>query len=180
MKEKFEKTHWHKQRQRYIKKWALGKIIELGCGNIPCFEHSVKTDIRKFKGYILFDLNFSFPLKEKFDTVIATEVIEHLWNVDNFLNECYSILNKNGIFILSTPNIKYWKNRIDLLFGKTTIFDEDEYKKSSGFVGHLRFYTPQKFCGLLKKYSFRVEEVKPIGRIRFINFCPDFIVKARK
>lgn len=41
---------------------------------------------------------------EKFDTVIAGELLEHLDNPMQFLRECYALLNENGRLVLSTPN----------------------------------------------------------------------------
>jgi len=163
----------------FVYRNAKGKIIELGCGDSPYFNHSIKVDIRRFKNYLCFDLNSPFLIEEKFDTVIATEVIEHLWNADNFLSECHRILNEDGILILSTPNVKYWKTRLRLLFG-FSVFDEESYKKRRGFGGHLRFYTPERLTRTLEEHGFTVKELRPIGRMRILNFCGDFILKAKK
>jgi 2-polyprenyl-3-methyl-5-hydroxy-6-metoxy-1,4-benzoquinol methylase len=43
---------------------------------------------------------------ESFDLVLASEVVEHLWNPQNFFNEAYRILKPSGYLILSTPEGK--------------------------------------------------------------------------
>jgi 2-polyprenyl-3-methyl-5-hydroxy-6-metoxy-1,4-benzoquinol methylase len=38
-----------------------------------------------------------------FDVVIASEVLEHLWNPHNFFDEAYRVLRANGHLIIETP-----------------------------------------------------------------------------
>jgi len=38
-----------------------------------------------------------------FDLVLASEIVEHLWNPHNFLDEAYRILKADGHLIISTP-----------------------------------------------------------------------------
>jgi len=45
------------------------------------------------------------PINEKFDAVICQEIIEHLENPWKLFRDVKQILSKDGIFILSTPNI---------------------------------------------------------------------------
>jgi 2-polyprenyl-3-methyl-5-hydroxy-6-metoxy-1,4-benzoquinol methylase len=40
---------------------------------------------------------------ESFDLVLASEVVEHLWNPQNFFIEAFRILKPRGYLILSTP-----------------------------------------------------------------------------
>lgn len=41
---------------------------------------------------------------EKFDLVMALEVIEHVNTPDDFVNTCAKLVGKNGLLIFSTPN----------------------------------------------------------------------------
>jgi ubiquinone/menaquinone biosynthesis C-methylase UbiE len=44
------------------------------------------------------DLNSNFPFDDNtFDVVHANQVIEHLFDTDNFLNEVYRILKRGGV-----------------------------------------------------------------------------------
>ena len=38
-----------------------------------------------------------------FDLVLASEIMEHLWNPHGLINEAYRVLKENGYFIISTP-----------------------------------------------------------------------------
>lgn len=83
----------------------------------------------------------SFPFeKESFDLVLACEIIEHIYHTDFFLEEAKRVLKKNGILILSTPNLVSLYNRIKMLFGKYPSF-VPEYHTSEGTSGHIRAYT---------------------------------------
>lgn len=52
----------------------------------------------------------------EFDIVTASEVIEHLHNPRNLVRESYRILKKDGLFVLTTPNILNMKSRLRYLF----------------------------------------------------------------
>jgi len=72
----------------------------------------------------------------EFEVVIAGDVIEHLKQPDKTLKKIKGVLKKDGVLIASTPNIAYWKSRLNLLLGN---FDYTEY----GIMDrtHLRFFT---------------------------------------
>ena len=48
-----------------------------------------------------------FP-DESFDLLVAFEVIEHLTDYRAFLDECGRLLTRNGLFIVSSPNKRYY------------------------------------------------------------------------
>ena len=59
------------------------------------------------------DLNKPKKISQKFDTIIAGEVIEHLESPINFLTYCKSLLKKGGRLIITSPNaigLQYIKN----------------------------------------------------------------------
>ncbi len=64
------------------------------------------------------------------------EVIEHLYNSDLVISEIYRILKRNGILILSTPNLASWINRLVLLLGYQPFSHDVSFIK--GF-GRLKF-----------------------------------------
>lgn len=41
---------------------------------------------------------------DSFDVIVACAVIEHVDNPNKMLSECYRVLKKNGILIITTPN----------------------------------------------------------------------------
>ncbi|MDO8269896.1 MAG: class I SAM-dependent methyltransferase [Candidatus Levybacteria bacterium] len=59
-----------------------------------------------------------FPYPESFfDLVISNQVIEHLLNKDLFISECYRVLQKEGLVVLSTENIASLDNILSILLG---------------------------------------------------------------
>lgn len=160
------------ERDKIAKVWSSGKILELGCGEFPLFKDSTKVDIVKINGCIQADCNYPLPLKGEFDTIIALELIEHLWNIENFLMECNRLLKPNGKLIISTPNVKYWKTRLKLLFGIDSDFTTDGT--------HLYYFSPDSLKKKLNEYGFKMEVVKPLGRIKLLSFCGGFIARFKK
>lgn len=118
------------------------------------------------------DFNYHVPFnKNFFDVIIAGEIIEHLYNTDNFFREIRRILNRDGILLLTTPNLASWMNRLFLLFGfqpyDTEVSDESHIfgkefiydlmeKKTSQALGHLRCFTKKALHAVLKHYHFKV------------------------
>ena len=165
---------WFKQRFDIAKKWSIGKVLEVGCGEHPIFQDSVKIDVAKIDGCIQWDCNKGLPVNVgKFDTIIGLEFIEHLTEFDNFLKACYSHLNKNGRTIFSTPNILSVKNRINFLLGKPKPFIRHGGE-------HFLFFTHTSLKHKLEEHSFKVIFMRPLGRIISINFCNGFIIVAEK
>lgn len=64
------------------------------------------------------NLNDPFPFEnESIDVLHTNQVIEHLWNLDNFVRESYRVLRPNGYAIISTENLASWHNIFSLLLG---------------------------------------------------------------
>lgn len=102
-----------------------------------------------------------------FNTIICSEVIEHLVNPDHLLEEIYRVMRPNGYLIITTPNLGSWYNRILLLFGCQPLFNDISirYSYNKPFkispTGHLRLYTFDSLKFLLKKYNFSI--IKSLG-----------------
>jgi 2-polyprenyl-3-methyl-5-hydroxy-6-metoxy-1,4-benzoquinol methylase len=45
-------------------------------------------------------------IKQRFDVIIASEVLEHQVDPKEFMETCFEMLNKNGILIITVPNRK--------------------------------------------------------------------------
>ncbi len=146
-------------------------ILELGCGEYPHFENSTKADIAPIKGYLQVDCNKPFKIRKKFDKVIAIELIEHLWNVDGFLEELKKIIKPNGEIIISTPNVKYWRVRLDLLLGKDRNFDNNGT--------HLWYFSPQSFRKKMEEHGLEIIEMKPLGATKILDIAGGFITRIR-
>ena len=141
-----------------------GKLLEIGCcggeflqllqkmgWKVSGLEISKKATKRaKDKGLDVkvHDANNKFPFKDNsFDVVVAGEIIEHTFDDVGFLDECYRILKKNGLLIITTPNLISLKNRFLMLFGFNPRY----------VLGrcHYRFYTKKVFEDIIKKSKFQ-------------------------
>lgn len=91
-----------------------GKLLDIGCGSMP---YKRLFNVDKFLGMDI-DSEFSrklgvadyfyngktFPLKSSsFDSCICNQVLEHVFNPDEFLGEIYRILKPNGKLLLTVP-----------------------------------------------------------------------------
>lgn len=93
-------------------------VLDIGAGNNPISrgiktKKTIKLDgIKKYKPDVLANINKGLPLKNgSADTIIAGEVIEHMYNPIKFVRECHRVLKLGGMLVLSTPNTCSLKNR---------------------------------------------------------------------
>lgn len=103
--------------------------------------------------------NYSFPFRsESFDVVVAGEVIEHMTDPDEFLQEVVRVLKPNGHCILTTPNLASWYNRLLLLLGYQPHHSDVSlwhnvgklWPLVDGSSGHFRVFTLRALEELLK------------------------------
>jgi SAM-dependent methyltransferase len=143
----------HETVVKLVKQYSPKTIIDLGSGNggIPLLLHRegfniTATDsnpkINEAADEIpceQMDLNKPLKLNKKYDMVICTEVIEHLYNSKKLFSDAHKLLNKNGIFIFSTPNNQNWFGRLFFLFtGKFPTFQGRPHEmKRSWFEPHI-------------------------------------------
>ena len=127
------------------------------------------------------NLNRKFPIKSNLlDCITATEVVEHLSDVDNFLSECKRVLKKGGSVIISTENLAGWQNIFSLVLGNqpytgpylSKVFSAVArpsgkfYKHPLPMDPHLNVMTLKALIRLLKLYGFNnIEEY--IGQLNF-------------
>jgi len=119
-----------------------------------------------------FDTQFHLVPSSKFDIVIALDVMEHVFDVFNFVENCRRILNDRGILFLRVPNIAYIRHRIRLLFGALPITaswfgtkgEITAWRNRHGWDGgHLHFFTIPMLYKLLKNNNFIIEQCSDPG-----------------
>lgn len=124
-----------------------------------------EEDAQKAKKYArstyvgnLDDTDFVNKIRGKYDVVVAADVLEHLKNPENVLKQLQKNLNKNGLILISLPNIACWQIRKDLFFkGKFEYEDWGILDKT-----HLRFYTYETIQKLIRNCGYKIIEVLQI------------------
>ena len=159
----------HLMKQKYTESTVIGidiskMALKLGRNQYPEVTF-IRADAEK---------KLPFP-SNYFDLVISGEHIEHLVDVDSYLEEINRVTKKNGHLLLTTPNLASWINRIFLMFGLQPWYLEGSYRKTlpifsfmsfrfpensaSPAVGHLRLYTLNMLKKILFVYGFTCRKV---------------------
>jgi len=173
------------------------KILDVGCGvhcELAQYLHEgdeyfgvdfyKESEIKgKFVKYFSGDLNEqkleNLVSVNTFDVIFCGEVIEHLFSPDALMREMYKLLNKDGILILSTPNLAYWLNRVLLVFGISPFYLENssEIKLGRKFSflgqgnkteGHIRLFTYGALREFVQKENFTIVKIVPVIWKNFI------------
>jgi 2-polyprenyl-3-methyl-5-hydroxy-6-metoxy-1,4-benzoquinol methylase len=121
--------------KKSLKSGVSPKVLSLGCASgiieerimkeVGCEMYGVDgspvcLEIAQTKGIVVQAANIEESLPygdESFDIVWAGEIIEHIFDTEAFLNEIRRVLKKDGVVILSTPNLASLSDRFKFLFG---------------------------------------------------------------
>lgn len=154
---------------RAIRKFFLGArtCLDIGCGNgqnmrmlrtmgIQCVGLTIsQREMEQAQQYgecLLYDIAAGFPpclLTRKFDVVLASHVIEHIFYPQQLLSDIKLVMSKGAIF--AVPNILYWRNRAKLMLG---IWQYQEL----GIMDytHCRFYSYDSIHELLRTNKMKI------------------------
>lgn len=164
----------HGARSPFLKKWiGTGKrVLDLGCRDgmlTQCYRDGNEVTGADIDQQALalakerlgiqtewVDLNSEWIWKrDSFDCIVACEIVEHLFFMDQFLLNVSRTLKKNGIFIGSVPNAFRVRNRWKFLLGREYETDET----------HVRQFSYKKLETVLKRYFNEIELVPLEGKI---------------
>ncbi len=101
----------------------------------------------------------------KFDTIVSTEVIEHLYNPRAFVSFAKAILSKNGggEIMISTPYHGFLKN---LALSLTNSWEKHLGPLWDG--GHIKFWSKNTLNKLLTEQGFTITGFVGCGRLPFL------------
>lgn len=98
--------------KNFVKKFAFGNVLDIGCGNKPYKELFINTtnyigcDVMQSSENIVDVIcpatNLTFN-NQQFDTVFSTQVIEHVEDHNKMLSEAARVLKVNGVAIFTIP-----------------------------------------------------------------------------
>lgn len=103
-----------------IQSHSTGDLLDLGCGNVPlygiykdlvdqvtCADWENTVHKNQYLDHQI-DLNARIPLEsELFDTILMSDVLEHIRNPELLMGEVSRLLRVNGKLILTVPFL-YW------------------------------------------------------------------------
>jgi len=141
-----------------------------------------RTKIAETKGITVkkFDLNEKFDFENNFfDIVHANQVIEHLYNSDNFISEIYRILKPGGYAVISTENASSWCNIFASVMG-WQIFSLTNFSSKKQGIGnplalhrneekklatwkHIRIYNIKGLKEYFEVFGFNISKIKGAG-----------------
>ena len=96
----------------------------------------------------------SGPFRERFDVIVAGDVLEHLPRPEDLLSALRPLLKTDGVLLLSLPNIANATVRFGLLFGRFAYARRGILDRT-----HLRFFTQATGRALLEGNGYRVVSV---------------------
>lgn len=102
----------------------------------------------------------------KFDVVFASAIIEHLTDPWLALRRVYNILPPGGLFVLTFPNIAWWRCRLSLLLGRWKYEDYGIFDRT-----HNKFFTLFSMRQALSHAEFKIlkEKYDPAGGAKFLT-----------
>jgi len=99
-----------------LKKYFKGKLLDLGCGKVPLYEfykdYTSEVTCADWEKSLhdnefidkITDLNQNLDFNNsEFDTILLSDVLEHILYPHNLMKEVYRILRPNGCLIMNVP-----------------------------------------------------------------------------
>jgi 2-polyprenyl-3-methyl-5-hydroxy-6-metoxy-1,4-benzoquinol methylase len=169
------------------------RILDLGCGNgylvnfliskgfdafgtdasVEGIDIARQTNPDKFYLQDLSTGKLPPELQDKqFDTILSTEVIEHLYDPAGFIDFCKQCLTPCGEIIISTPYHGYFKNLLLSLCNKW-----DTHLNPMWYGGHIKLWSRFTLSKALTDAGFTVTDFTGCGRIPY--FWKSMIIKAK-
>lgn len=96
-------------------------------------------------------------IKESFATVVAAEIIEHVFDTEALVRELVRIVKPRGWLVITTPNLVALSGRAQFVLGRSP--HNIEFDASPGTSGHIRYFTFETLESLLRR-----ARMKPLGR----------------
>ncbi|KKS55121.1 MAG: Methyltransferase type 12 [Candidatus Magasanikbacteria bacterium GW2011_GWA2_42_32] len=174
----------HRPRHNIFSGWIRdnSSVLDVGCGdgaflnflkeqnrglNLTGVDISEQAlSVARERGFeaLQADVSSALPFKDKtFDYSVCSEVLEHIANSEDLLNEMRRISRK-GVLV-SVPNIALWKHRCRLFFlGSFPIQWLLEPRE------HIRFFSVKDFIKTTRALGFTVRKVKVSSGTRIFRY----------
>jgi SAM-dependent methyltransferase len=145
------------------------RILDVGCGDghlgerlkqlgadevvgITYSERESDAASRRLSAVHCADLNsFDFSHLGKFDCVILSHVLEHLYDPHAVLVRLKSVLKTDAVVVVALPNVLLWRQRLKFLFGDWRYEDGGILDRT-----HFRFFDHQSSAELLQVAGYQI------------------------
>jgi SAM-dependent methyltransferase len=131
--------------EEVLRRHARGALLDLGCGKVPlfgvyrdlvtsvtCVDWAARGDVSHLDHQI--DLNEPLPLPDgRFDTILATDVFEHVTRPADLFREISRLLSAGGALIAGVPFI-YWIHEEPHDYYRYTEFALKQLSEASGLT----------------------------------------------
>ncbi len=157
-------------------------VLDAGCGNgaiamkISALGHQVTgIDIsedgiviaRKAHPRVRFEIASVYDdlhsIIDEVDVVVSSEVIEHLYDPQRYLDNMLSIIRPGGCVILTTPYHGYLKNLALSLFNYW-----DKHHTVDWVGGHIKFFSENTLSKMLIEAGFSNVTYNNVGRLTWL------------
>ncbi len=174
----------HRPRHDIFSEWIAdnSSVLDVGCGdgaflnflkeqnrglNLTGIDISEQAlSVSRERGFQTFqaDVSNTLPFKDKvFDYSVCSEVLEHIANSEDLLNEMRRV-TRRGIMV-SIPNIALWKHRSRLFFlGSFPIQWLLEPRE------HIRFFSIKDFIKTANTLNFTVRRIEVSSGTRILKY----------
>lgn len=175
-----------RQRSTILMKWLRqqkigkdAKILDCGCGigiagiilkengynditGIDINKKNVEISSRFFRTFVG-DCS-KLKIKEKYNVILALNLIEHIKNPERFLENIKSAIKPDGLLILSLPNEVWFRKLVGAIPHDKT---------------HVQSWSYYSFKKFLKRNGLTIIDMKPVGRIPFLFMCNTMMVLVK-
>lgn len=130
------------------------KIKEtVGIEYVPEIAQAAKANIDRVYSLSVDQDELPFS-KDEFDLILLADILEHLVDPWIVLKNLTSYLNKDGLVLISTPNVQHFRIFLNLIKGKW------EYKEAGVLdKTHLRFFTKKSLIELLSIADLEITDI---------------------
>jgi 2-polyprenyl-3-methyl-5-hydroxy-6-metoxy-1,4-benzoquinol methylase len=115
---------------------------------------AAERGLRPVRGQVEQGLPFG---SETFATVIAAELIEHVFDTQALVDELARVLRRGAWLVLTTPNLVGLSGRAQLFLGRSP--HNVEFDAAPGTAGHIRYFTFDTLELVMRRAG-----LQPLGR----------------
>lgn len=118
------------------------------------------------------DTEFDRLERGRYDTVVAIDVLEHVFDAFGFVRNCRELLKPDGWLFIRVPNLCYIKRRVAVFAGNLPVTSSwfetpgsyRSWKERHGWDGgHLHFFTVAALRWLLEDEGFECHAWRDVG-----------------